>query len=90
MDRRSIDTAALVEQIGRLKGRIEELEAALHGERARAERQRAACVAHLDQEARLAVLAAEQCSGQPRSIRLAVAEELRSIAAAMRSRAVVR
>ena len=90
MDRRSVDTAALVEQIGRLKGRIEELEASLHGERARAERQRAACVAHVEQEARLAQNTAEHCSGTARATSLAVAAELRSVAAEMRARAVVR
>jgi hypothetical protein len=82
--------AALVERCGRLVGEIDRLERELSTERQSAARQREACASHLDQEARLAQLAAEQCSGQPRTTQLALADALRSIAAEMRARAVVR
>ena len=82
--------AALVERCGRLVGEIDRLERELSTERQRAARQREACASHLDQEAQMQQNAADLCTGPARATRLEVAAELRSIAAEMRSRAVVR
>ncbi len=90
MARKQTDTAALVEQIGRLKRRIEELETELHTQRDRAARQRAACISQIEGEAGISQAVAERLSDPAAKRRsLEHAASIRSIAAEMRARPVV-
>jgi hypothetical protein len=85
-------TAELVQQIGRLKRLITELESEAIQHRSRAERQRAACARQLDEEAATVEAAIAQMSTFDAAAiraRREHAAALRSIAAEMRARAVV-
>lgn len=88
MARRDPNVTELVEQIGRLKRRIEELESEAIHHCGRAERQRDACAKHLDTEAARIDVEAAMNLGKADVLKT-VAELFRAHAAAMRKRTVV-
>lgn len=88
---RQDNTLSMVEAIGLLNGKIDRLEQELSTLRGAAERQRAACARHVEDEAAVMQATAERLSDPTvRRRTLEHAASLRSIAREMRARAVVR